>query len=960
MNVIVMTNNEEFLQFLDPELCTLVETHEKGGLRTLSLDYKFQDLHEDKQLFRIGNKVWVSGDTNLTDTLYVINTPVEINVYAENSFSMELEEVMVELNYAPIFSQTDLTSDNGFKITTTNGEQSVTINWNALNYWFGDYFNIGVVQKCLNENYNRVPLSGTMTLMSLLRYIEEETGNIFVTRYEKDPLTNVIHRYLDFLNPIDTGKDWELNIEYDFVQGVEDSGVYDENDDPSSDEDEYADTESQDDLVDFTPLGTAWTNVDPTEVEFRITDKDYNLLDADGLIYTTSSEADPLLWDSADIGFDDDVNNVVITLNSVSNVVGLICNEKSFVVPASDEYGVSYGNGYLDLDNIDDPTVTYTCSIPDDSYFTIYDTDKERTVYSTCINREIGHTHEEILDIGFNLDNVIFETDESDTFTAIAPILTLDSMEGLNKNDMGKIIGYWKNLSVEKGTTIPMIMEKITVQASSLAEARASLGTSTNTNYWSRPYHPQDNIDTSTASNSTWEFWRATAYWKAPFTKNSGEMFVSLDQEGSIEYTNINPRPDWREERTIRRPKIGSVETSDETVYGIYNDVCMKLKDKMTPSFDITVDVANLRKGRYNDYQLHDKVYVKLPDFQELVTARVSKTSKEAHDVAKNTITLDNYSINAVKNVQKRTYIDASNTSFKYPNSKDLTVRLINEDYDSQDEYSVQYPANKLISFMLYKVENNSSTLTKTSYTKLTNAYGYATINMAYDPGDYELEIRFGGDEEYEETSIIIQVNVSGTKEVYEPTITKTKSKPVKKTAKKKKKSTKKKKVTNKAKKVTSSKTRTSSYTQPSDLKKKALSIVGDSTGLDAAKKIAKWCGTKKHFRYADYKNYKRRAARAYKMRSANCCDSTRMMLSMMDAVGCSEKLKLEYVHCHNSAARKGHVFAKITTRATGKYRYVDPCCKLENGRSPWANHLKGYGPIVSINAYTGPNSSPF
>ena len=965
MNVIVMTNSEEFLQFLDPELCTLVETHEKGGLRTLSLDYKFQDLHEDKQLFKIGNKVWVSGDANLSDCLYVINTPVEINVYAENSFSMELEEVMVELNYAPIFSQNDLTSENGFKITTTNGEQSVTINWNALNYWFGDYFNIGVVQKCLNENYNRVPLSGTMTLMSLLRYIEEETGNVFVTRYEKDPLTNIIHRYLDFLNPIDTGKDWELNIEYDFVQGVEDSGVYDENDDPSSDEDEYADTESQDDLVDFTPTGTAWTNVNPTEVEFRITDKDYNLLDADGLIYTTSSEADPLQWTSDDIGFDDDVNNVVITLSSVSNVVGLICNEKSFVVPASDEYGVSYGNGYLDLDNIDTPTTTYTCSVPDDSYFTIYDTSKERTVYSTCINREIGHTHEEILDIGFNLDNVIFETDESDTFTAIAPILSLENMEGLNKNDMAKTIGYWKNFAVEKGTTIPMIMEKITVQASSLAAARASMGTSTATNYYSRPSHPQDNIDTNTPSNSQWEFWRGTAYWKAPFTKNAGEMFVSLDQEGSIEYTNINPRPDWREERTIRRPKIGSVETSNGTVYGIYNDVCMKLKDKMTPSFDITVDVANLRKGRYNDYQLHDKVYVKLPDYQELVTARVSKTVKEAHDVAKNTISLDNYSINAVKNVQKRTYLDASNTSFKYPNSKDLTVRLVNEDYISDptdpnyDPYLVQYPANKLISFMLYKVENNSSTLTKTSYTKLTNAYGYATINMAYDPGDYELSIRFGGDEEYEETSIIIQVNVSGTKEVYEPTITKTKSKPVKKTAKKKK-STKKKKVTNKAKKVTSSKTRTSSFTQPSDLKKKALSIVGDSTGLDAAKKIAKWCGTKKHFRYADYGNYKRRAARAYKMRSANCCDSTRMMLSMMDAVGCSEKLKLEYVHCHNRVKRKGHVFAKITTRATGKYRYVDPCCKLENGRSPWANHLKGYGPIVSINAYTGPNNSPF
>ena len=961
MNIVVLNNEENFLQFLDPELCTLVETHEKGGLRTLSLDYKFQDLHEDKQLFRIGNKIWVSGDTNLTDCLYVINTPVEINVYAENSFSMELEEVMVELNYAPLFSQTDLTSANGFKITTTNGEQSVTVNWNALNFWFGDYYNIGVVQKCLNENYNRVPLSGTMTLMSLLRYIEEETGNVFVTRYEKDPLTNVIHRYLDFLNPIDSGKDWELNLEYDFVQGVTDSGVYDSNNDPSTDEDEYADTESTDDLVDFTPTGSAWTNVDPTEVEFRITDKDYNLLDADGLIYTTCSEADPLLWDRADIGFDDDVNNVVITLSSVSNVVGLICNEKSFVVPASEQCGVPYGNGYLDLSEIDDPTVTYTCSVPDDSYFTIYDTVNERTVYSTCINREIGHTHEEVLDIGFNLENVIFETDESDTFTAIAPIFTLDNMEGLTKTDLNNKITWWRDLPVTKGQTCPMIVEKIMVQASSVDAAKTSMGTyNIYTNYYARPLHPQDQIDTNTAANSQWEFMRATAYWKAPFTKNAGEMFVSLDQDGkgAIEYTSINPRPDWREERTIRRPKIGSVETTDECNWGTYNDVCMKLKDKMTPSFNITVDVANLRNKRYNDYQLHDKVYVKLPDYQELVTARVSKTVKEPHDVAKNTIELDNYSINAIKNVQCHTYIDASNTSFKYPNTKDLTVRLINEDYDSSDPYSVQYPANKLISFVLYKKDGNTSTLTKTSYTKLTNAYGYATINMAYDPGDYELEIRFGGDEEYEETSIIIEVNVSGTKEVPKATITNTKSKVTKKTSGKK--STSKKTVSNKSKKVTSSKTRTSSYTQPSDLKKKALSIVGDSTGLDAAKKIAKWCGTRRNFKYSSYANFHRKAATAYKMRSANCCDSTRMMLSMMDAAGCSEKLKLQYVHCHNSAAHKGHIFAKITTRSSGKYRYVDPCCKLENGRSPWNNHLRGYGPIVAVTDYTGPNSSPF
>jgi hypothetical protein len=251
-------------------------------------------------------------------------------------------------------------------------------------------------------------------------------------------------------------------------------------------------------------------------------------------------------------------------------------------------------------------------------------------------------------------------------------------------------------------------MEKITVQASSLSAAMSSLGTSTNTNYWSRPYHPQDNVDSSTPSNSTWEFWRATAYWKAPFTKNAGEMFVSLDQEGSIEYTNINPRPDWREERTIRRPKIGSVETSDETVFGIYNDVCMKLKDKMTPSFDITVDVANLRKGRYNDYQLHDKVYVKLPDYQELVTARVSKTVKEAHDVAKNTITLDNYSINAVKN--DADFMSEYGIVCFMPDDTQGFITFDNDDLEkSQSVSNLNFPLDTNTTFYVYLWTSNGT-----------------------------------------------------------------------------------------------------------------------------------------------------------------------------------------------------------------------------------------------------------
>ena len=92
--IVVMDNEENFLQFLDPDLCTINETIEELGLRTLEFNYKFQDYVEDKELFRIGNKIWISNSQSLEDCLYVINTPVENSVYKDNSFSFSIEEVL--------------------------------------------------------------------------------------------------------------------------------------------------------------------------------------------------------------------------------------------------------------------------------------------------------------------------------------------------------------------------------------------------------------------------------------------------------------------------------------------------------------------------------------------------------------------------------------------------------------------------------------------------------------------------------------------------------------------------------------------------------------------------------------------------------------------------------------------------------------------------------------------------
>ena len=798
LTIVAMTNEEEFIEFLDPELCTIEETIEYGGLRTLTLDYKFRDAQEDKEYFRIGNKIWVQGDVNVDDCLYVINTEVQQDIFNENSFTCEMEEVLVELNYAPLFSQTELTSavdddDNPiFRLVTNNGKQEVYVDWNSLNYWFGDYFNIGTVQECISEYASRISITGTVNRMNLLRQIEEETGNIFITRYEKDTIDNTIHRYLDFLNPINTNKNWMLNLEYDFAnipdpicidkdgnETTEDDPwnvirykndtIPDESrtetDDPPADEDDY--DEEVDEPYDYESNEVydyeqpkqykKVYNIDPDNCEFRVTDKNLDLIN-------------DLSWNAGEVGMtSDDDPSYAITLQRKGNEIGVSVNQKSYCVVGVGGVAKAFISELRDEGEItiaDDDERAYN-PIPDDSYLIMYDTRNELVLFKTQLNLEIGHVHEEILDFGFNLENIVYNVDETDTYTAVSPVIQPNDVGGsgkeLSRNDISTIINRWINLSVSKGDIVPMIVEKVNITATSWSNAVAQLGTyNLSSNYWRRPLKPTDNLD---STDKQYEFFRAIAYWRAPFTKHSGQMHVETEKRQNIEYTDIYTRPDTRREKERNvTPKTANTETSDEDTWAIYNQVCQYLKEHETPKIELDLDVANLQGHEYNNYDLHDKIYVKLPNTNELITTRVTKTTKEAHDIAKNSIEINNYrAVNTIKTLTHETLIEAENTGFVYPNSKTLRVRLVNMSPDTETD---QYPSNKLLTFSLYKLENGSRSFAGKTYTKLTNGLGYAYINMKYDPGDYEIDISFGGDEIFEESEATININVGGVKEV--------------------------------------------------------------------------------------------------------------------------------------------------------------------------------------------------
>lgn len=1054
LSVVVLDQDEKFIQYLDDDNLEIEETNERAGIRTLSLEYVLSEDEDSSLLFKLGNKIWVQGDDHLQDCLYVIPTQVE-KQYDENRIVFEVEEVLTELNFAPYFSQTDLTAKNGFTLSTVNGQLNVKVNYDALVFWFGDYFNIGIVQDCLSSYLQKINVAGTMSLMSLLRYIEEETSNFFRTRYEKDPITNVIHRYLDFLNPSDSNRDWELNIDIDIPNDTSENGVFDENGDPTDEDDEKDD----DDTV------TEYDVPDVYSPGFDVDIRDYvlRIVDENDVIITDSEERN-LYFTASEIGLSDIVDDCSVCLKYSNNQLQIIINDKSYAALSSTDNVGGKGIGFTSVAN--DPSQTSNAIIPNNSKIQLIDGENEKIFYQQIISPGLGDVHDEILDLGFNVENISFVVDESDTFTAISPVISKnEGSDSLTRTQINTILNNWRNLSVNKGDVIPMIVQKITNNGT-------ISGTSDpNGNYFSRPLKPNDNTSSSPA---TYEYWRGTAYWKAPFDKNAGEDFIQDISINDVEYQSITGKKDFRDGRAIfATPKIGPVETSEEDKYAIYNAVAMKLKDKKVPEIKVTVDISKYYNQEYNNYQIHDKVYIKIPGFEEIITAVVSKTSKNPHNISENTIELTNYSINA-KVAPKETIITGQNISFTYPKKGNLILTLSDEEDN--------LVKGKLITCSLYTVSEGTSTLTKTTYNKITNSNGQITLTLGYDPGNYEIEATFGGDEEYESCSSTFVVNVSG-KKVVNQSKKKVSNKKIdakaKKTTNRKKvkklywskygvnpdqnmifaiglpthpnelstygnkyrgvifsrkcpvcgstklfwgwkfgtffrnkrvdsahskegmimcekcestfsifgkqndvsspkhlkkikegKKVKEGKATqkdaqtlkngkyvyeqitleNKKKKVTSNKERVVKNRNISkSVSDMALKIVKDSVGYSAAKKLVAWVGS--HIKYENKNNFYQSPKTTLSRRKGNCCCQTELLLQMLDAAGCTEYYN--FVWCHTVGNSGGHVFARLVSKQTGKYRYVDPT------HSPyWATCLSGakygYAPGSMSSNYPG------
>ena len=464
--VVILDPEENTICWLNPEFVTIEETIEKGKVRNIKLTHPINDDYREypENWYKIGNKIWIVENEDFESVLYIIDSSYTVKYGSDDLVEVNAEEVLVELNYVP-----------GWFYATLE-QKNITKDW--LNNVFGTYFDIGTFE---TPNTTTVYPLGSMNLMSLLRQIESESGNVFTTEYYKEEETNTIRRVLNFMHPS------SLGVEHDGLN--------------------------------------------------------------------------------------------------------------------------------------------------------------------------------EIIEVGHNTSGVNYTVDESDSYTAIQPVLTANSTSSTTSTSTSTSLSSsssessevdesnvatlrqamidWKNLAVEEGENIPMIVQKNSSSS--------------------------DSSEDSSTSDVIY-----TSYWNAPFTKIAGEWFLRDNQETNQDYTEVHAK---KGSNVIPVPKIGTVSTSDTDKYAIYNDCANKIMDKRYPNIKIEANVTDLRilTGEKETYRIYDIVYLRIPNYNQLIRARVTKTVKDSRQPGNNKITITSNPSEAYKDM----FVSTKNLTMQVGTNKKFTCKVL-------------------------------------------------------------------------------------------------------------------------------------------------------------------------------------------------------------------------------------------------------------------------------------------
>ena len=327
----------------------------------------------------------------------------------------------------------------------------------------------------------------------------------------------------------------------------------------------------------------------------------------------------------------------------------------------------------------------------------------------------IGGTIKDTLDLGYNTDNIQFNVNEADTFKAIAPVFSFNDEKNRGirlqnttatadeRNKLQDRINRWRDFRVNKGDIIPNIVEKYTEK--------------------------ENDIDV--------EKIRYLSYWSAPFTKRSGEIYIQEDAETESTYTKIYPRKDFENGKGLNYkeiPKIKGLSVSEDDVNAIYYACANELIETRTPEVEVEVETHDLDMifNESNTYNRYDKIFMRLPGYNEVVRGRIAKTTKNLHNPGDNKIIINNMNIGG-RIERNETFFNAEDLTLTGNAGKSFTGELrVYERNPNTGEIVSKPLSNAHVTVTVIREASKVETVTTTP--EFTNETGANTITVTMKP----------------------------------------------------------------------------------------------------------------------------------------------------------------------------------------------------------------------------------
>ena len=303
-----------------------------------------------------------------------------------------------------------------------------------------------------------------------------------------------------------------------------------------------------------------------------------------------------------------------------------------------------------------------------------------RTLSLRDINTEDFDAQTETLDLNYNLESLEFTKSEEKTYNAIAPLIspnnavTGEDVANLTSAELSSLIvrSAESKTSTNTMTQYPL---SFSIPSDTVNMSNTDLNTLFAMYLNNTGTTGNDNVGGDTTGNTVstpttktydellteWLDYEVFAgqevpmiikqdddgntvvasTWYAPFSKNKGELYIYSEGESQASYNLVSS---YDKTKSSNKLKIATMTTSEQLVQGIYNDLAVSLLTKLSPQFELKIDVKDIQVllGLDNlGYQLHERLEVRVPNFNYFVPCRIVETTKNLHLPGENKIKVE-------------------------------------------------------------------------------------------------------------------------------------------------------------------------------------------------------------------------------------------------------------------------------------------------------------------------------